>query len=150
MNVVKINLYAEAHYSGVEYSEDIVISEELFKHIKNDFDEYDYEKFDEDAKEIYVGELDGKHSEVSGNCWIDHYNEEEILHEDWENLKSDGEKLYNKLDEICAKNGLSLDDDLKNVEDYLKSVDSEVTFEITTKKSNIEKIREFANSLNSR
>lgn len=41
MNIVKLNVYAEAYYSGATYEEDVVISKNLYEKIKTELDEYD-------------------------------------------------------------------------------------------------------------
>lgn len=148
MEVVKIDLYAEAYYSGAEYKEDLVISKDLYEKIKDDLDKYDYDKHDDDAESIYVGELDGKHSEVFGYVGFVGYSEKEIKERDWD-LNKDGDYLYYEVEDICKAKNLDLDTDIKAVKEYLSNIDSVITITIKTKKSNADKIREFAKSLES-
>ena len=145
MDIVKLNVYAEAYYSGAVYEEDVVISKSLYEKIKTELDEYNSEN-NENASGIYVGELDGKHSEVEGDLYIEVYSEDEVADCDW-NLNEDGDRLYYKVKDICDEKNLDLDEDIKTVKEYLKNVDSYVEISIRTKKSNVEKIREYANSL---
>lgn len=145
MDIVKLNVYAEAYYSGAVYEEDVVISKSLYEKIKTELDEYNSEN-NENASGIYVGELDGKHSEVEGDLYIEVYSEDEVAGCDW-NLNEDGDRLYYKVKDICDEKNLDLDEDIKTVKEYLKNVDSYVEISIRTKKSNVEKIREYANSL---
>jgi len=145
MDIVKLNVYAEAYYSGATYEEDVVISKNLYEKIKTELDEYDSEN-NENASGIYVGELDGKHSEVEGDLSIEVYSEDEVADCDW-NLNEDGDRLYYKVKDICDEKDLDLDEDIKAVKEYLKNVDSYVEISIMAKKSNVDKIREYAESL---
>lgn len=43
MDIVKLNVYAEAYYSGATYEEDVVISRNLYEKIKEELNEYDNE-----------------------------------------------------------------------------------------------------------
>ena len=51
------------------------------------------------------------------------------------------------MKDICDEKDLDLDKDIENVKEYLKNVDSYVEICITVKKSNIDKIKEYAESL---
>lgn len=145
MDIVKLNVYAEAYYSGATYEENVVISKNLYEKIKTELDEYDSEN-NENARGIYVGELDGKHSEVEGDLSVGIYSENEVADFSWD-LNKDGNNLYYKVKDICDEKVLDLDDDIKTVKEYLKNVDSYVEIYIRTKKSNVDKIKEYAESL---
>lgn len=145
MDIVKLNVYAEAYYSGATYEEDVVISKRLYEKIKTELDEYDSEN-NENARGVYVGELDGKHSEVEGDLSVEVYSEEEIADCSWD-LNEDGDCLYYKVKDICDGKDLDLDADIKSVQNYLKNVDSYVEISLTVKKSNVDKIKEYAKSL---
>lgn len=145
MDIVKLNVYAEAYYSGATYEEDVVISKSLYEKIKTELDEYDSEN-NENARGVYVGELDGKYSEVEGDLSVEVYSEEEIADCSWD-LNDDGDCLYYKVKDICDENDLDLDADIKSVQNYLKNVDSYVEISLTVKKSNVDKIKEYAKSL---
>ena len=145
MDIVKLNVYAEAYYSGATYEEDVVISKNLYEKIKTELDEYDSEN-NENARGVYVGELDGKHSEVEGGLSVEVYSEDEVADCSW-NLNEDGDSLYYKVKDICDEKDLDLDKDIENVKEYLKNIDSYVEIYITTRKSNVDKIKEYAESL---
>lgn len=145
MDIVKLNVYAEAYYSGATYEEDVVISKNLYEKIKTELDEYDSEN-NENASGIYVGELDGKHSEVEGDLSVEIYSEGEVGDYSWD-LNEDGDNLYYKVKDICDEKNLDLDKDIENVKEYLKNIDSYVEICIRTKKSNVDKIKEYAESL---
>ena len=145
MDIVKLNVYAEAYYSGATYEEDVVISKNLYEKIKTELDEYDSEN-NENASGIYVGELDGKHSEVEGDLSVEIYSEDEVGDYSWD-LNEDEDSLYYKVKDICDEKNLDLDKDIENVKEYLKNIDSYVEICIRTKKSNVDKIKEYAESL---
>lgn len=145
MDIVKLNVYAEAYYSGATYEEDVVISKSLYEKIKTELDEYDSEN-NENARGVYVGELDGKHSEVEGDLSVEVYSEEEITDCSWD-LNEEGDCLYYKVKDICDGKDLDLDADIKSVQNYLKNVDLYVEISLTVKKSNVDKIKEYAKSL---
>lgn len=148
MDIVKLNVYAEAYYSGATYEEDVVISKNLYEKIKTELDEYDSEN-NENARGIYVGELDGKHSEVEGELSVEIYSEDEVGDYSWD-LNEDGDSLYYKVKDICDEKDLDLDKDIKVVKDYLNNIDSYVKISIIAKKSNVDKIKEYAESLEQR
>lgn len=145
MDIVKLNVYADAYYNGPTYDEDVVISKSLYEKIKADLDKYD-SKNNKTAKGIYIGELDSKNSEVEGYLSVEIYLEDEVADCDW-NLNEDGGMLYFKVKDICDKKNLDLDEDIKSVQDYLKNVDLYVEISIIVKKSNVEKVKEYVKSL---
>lgn len=145
MDIVKLNVYAEAYYSGATYEEDVVISKSLYEKIKTELDEYDSEN-NENARGVYVGELDGKYSEVEGDLSVEVYSEEEIADCSWD-LNDDRDYLYYKVKDICDEKDLDLDADINFVQNYLKNVDSYVEISLTVKKSNVDKIKEYAKNL---
>lgn len=146
MDIVKLNVYAEAYYSGSTYEEDVVISKSLYEKIKDELWQYSDENEDENAKGIYLGELDGKHSNVEGYINIVQYSEDKVSDCSW-NLNEDGDRLYYKVKDICNEKDLDLDADIKSVQSYLKNVDSYVEISLTVKKSNVDKIKKYAKSL---
>lgn len=145
MDIVKLNVYAEAYYSGATYEEDVVISRNLYEKIREELNEYDSEN-NENARGVYVGELDGKYSETEGNLSVKIYSEDDVAGCSWD-LNEDGDMLYYKIKDICDEKDLDLDKDIENVKEYLKNVDSYVEISITVKKSNVDKIKEYAESL---
>lgn len=52
------------------------------------------------------------------------------------------------MKDICDEKKLDLDADIKSVQDYLKNVDSYVEISITVKKSDVDKLKEYAERLN--
>ena len=127
MDIVKLNVYAEAYYSGATYEEDVVISRNLYEKIKEELNEYDSENNE-------------------GDLSVEIYSEDEVAGCSWD-LNEDGDMLYYKVKDICDEKDLDLDKDIKNVKEYLKNVDSYVEISITVKKSNVVKLKEYAESL---
>ena len=144
MDIVKLNLYAEAYYSGAVYEEDIVISKNLYEKIKEELNKYDYKN--ENGSGICITELDGKYSEDDGRLYIEEYSEDEVPNCNWD-IKEDGEELYYTIKDICNEKSLDLDTNIKTVKEYLNSIDSYVEVSVRARKSNVEKIKEYANSL---
>lgn len=144
MDIMAINLYAEAYHSGAEYDETMIISMGLYEKIKNTIEKYNYELEDK-AEGIYVGELDGKHSETYGYLDFTEYKEAELD----TFVKPDEKKdhLYYKLREICNEYGLSLDDDLKKVRAFLDGVDSLEEITVNIRKSKLKAFYEFVDTL---
>lgn len=136
MNLVKISLEAEGYYSEATYKEDIMITKESYEIIKEDVDNLD----------LYIYELDGKHSETEGDISIDEFTEEELLKEHFPN-DNDGDTLYDHLDDIFEKYNLKLDDELDMINKYVSKLDTMIIMEISVKKSQKEKVLEFINKL---
>lgn len=132
MELVKIGAYAEGYYSGQSYEEDIFITKESYEKFKEDID----------SIEIYIYELDGKHSEVEADLEIEELTEEDLLTLDLDKM-NDGEDLYYKLKRIFENNNLSLNEEMGKIDDYLSKLDSIVTFEVTVKKSQKDKVLDF-------
>lgn len=68
MNVVNLCFSAEGYYSGQVYEENVTISEEFYEKIKDKVSEM----------EVYISELDGKHSEVLGEIDVQPCEEKDI------------------------------------------------------------------------
>lgn len=136
MNITNINFYAEGYYSGQTYEENLRIRTEVYEKLKDEIN----------SIKCYVGDLDGKHSEVEGDIEVEHYIEEDILHCSWD-LSNDGKKLYYELKRIFDKYNLNLNEELNMVGDYLSSLDTYIDITISIKKSNVEKVKAFCKNL---
>lgn len=136
MELVNISAYAEGYYSGQTYEENIFITKESYEKLKEKIDEI----------EIYIYELDGKHSEVEADIDIDCLTEETLLKIDLDK-GNDGENLYYTLEEIFENNDLSLDKELDVINNYLRTLDNIITFEVTVKTSQKEKVLDFIKTL---
>ncbi len=136
MNVVNLCFYAEGYYSGQTYEENVIISEELYEKIKDRVSEM----------EVYIDELDGKHSEVLGEIDIQPCNEKDIP-EWYTNASNDGEKFRERLYYICEDLGLDLNSDEENVDEYIETLDYNIDVTVSIKKSDKDKLLKFVENL---
>lgn len=121
--LIYLNLHAEGYYSGAKYDETIFITpQDYLKYFskntgieteqlevdKTYADEF-VEFTDEEVKKVYqlaksawhekvicVGELDGKHSEVDGEVYVDFFDEESIKNH-YNETSNDGNCLMQDL-----------------------------------------------------
>lgn len=98
--LIYLNLHAEAYYSGAEYDETIFITPEDYrKYFCNGdktVDAFKHASENWHCKEISVGELDGKHSDVHGDVYVDFFEEEHIRNQ-YSKPSNDGENLINEM-----------------------------------------------------
>lgn len=125
MNLIKINVYGEGCHSGKSYDETILLLEEDYKLLYDDLQD----------KEIYLGELDGKHSEVYGEIDIDTISEDSQLNYDFK-VSDDGDMLYWELDELTD----NLSEMIKKANKYISTIDSMTTVSFNIRKSQVEKV----------
>lgn len=137
MDIVNLNFYAEGYYSGSIYEENITVSKEFYEKIRDKLEEM----------EVCVYELDGKHSTTYGNIEVQSCNEEDII-DWWEETENDGSFFYSELSWICqCYFNLDLDKEIKEVEEYIDSLDTYEKIEIRVKKSQMDKLVEFMHKL---
>ena len=144
--LIYLNLNAEAYYSGAEYSETVFITPQDYlnyftKNVGTEIELTEANKVyaddvveftDEDVKKAYmlakqtwhdksvsVGELDGKHSEVDGNVYVDFFDEESIKNQ-YNKPANDGDYLFMEL--LCT-NGFN---DFKEQEKIIKEIEANV------------------------
>lgn len=136
MNLVKITAYACGCYSEKEYEETIYITEESYSILEDKIINII----------LYIGDLDGKHSETETEVDIEELNEEQQVLENFDK-KNDGDYLYWELEEIFHYENMNFYKEQERVEEYIKSIDSliEVTYKV--KKSNLDKLNNFVSSL---
>ena len=125
MNLVNINVYGEGYYSGNSYKEAIFLLEEDYNSLEEDFN----------GKIMDLGELDGKHSQVDGEIYVEIITEEEQLNYKFD-VSNDGESLYWELDSINT----NIDEMIKRANNYIESLDRLVEVKFTVKKSQIEAV----------
>ena len=137
MDIVNLCFYAEGYYSGSTYEENITVSKEFYEKIREKVEEM----------EVCVYELDGKHSTTYGNIEVQSCNEEDII-DWWKETKNDGSFFYSELSWICqCYFNLDLDKEIKEVEEYIDSLDTYVEIEVRVKKSQMDKLVEFMHKL---
>lgn len=136
MNVVNLCFYAEGYYSGQEYEENVTISEEMYEKIKNEIDNM----------KVYISDLDSKYSEILGEIDIQPCEENEIA--DWySDTKNDGDSFWKKLQEVCKSKGLDIVKDVEEVEKFINSLDFCVEVTLSVRKSKVDELKEFAETL---
>lgn len=126
MNYVKLTVDAEAYYSGNTYYEEVILPMDVWEEIKDNF-----------SFEIYLGELDGKHSNVRADIEVDEITEEEL--EMRKRPSEDGESLFYHIYEY-------LDEEkydrcyLSNIQEQVDSMSKVESMRIRFKKDDKEKI----------
>ena len=91
MNLVKIEMYARGYYSDSEVSETVYIKQESYEKMKEEIDEIN----------IWIYELDGKHSEVKADIEITTISQEDVNSEDYtEYLEEDNYRLIEHIGEV--------------------------------------------------
>lgn len=139
MDIVNLAFYACGYYSGQTYYENIAVSKEFYEKIKDRVEEM----------EVYVYELDGKHSTTYGYIDIQPYNETDIIHNWYWMSENDGNVFYSKLSWTCSCYfNLDLDKEIKEVKEYIDSLDTYVEVEVRVKKSQKDKLMDFVETLN--
>ena len=132
MNLVNINVYGGGYYSGSSYEESIFLLEEDYKELGKDLD----------GIEVYLGELDGKHSEVYGQVEVEIITEEMQKTYNF-NKNNDGEELYDLIEEL-SPNSKNM---VERAKKYIETLDSLIDITFTVKKSQVGKIREVVSEL---
>lgn len=137
MELVKLNCYGEAYYSGATYDETIFLLKE------------DYEKLNWDLskEEVWLGELDGKHSEVYGDVYVYKISEEEQENYNFETV-DDGDCLFNHL--IYEREDITeeiIEAMMKRALDYIDTIDSMVEVCYRVRKSQVKYLDRVYNDL---
>ena len=155
--LIELNLYAEAYYSGAEYNEVVFITPQDYIKYFGSGQDTDAETFEEhvkdnwDNRDIYVGELDGKHSEVYGNVTVDFWDTERIA-EYWEKPDNDGDKLLYALADKASSPDDSyfqvIENIQKHVNDVIESIGTKVTIECRVPKDKVAELKAFVEQLN--
>ena len=155
--LIELNLYAEAYYSGAEYNEVVFITPQDYIKYFGSGQDTDAETFEDyvekqcEGREVCVGELDGKHSEVYGSISVDFWDAERIA-EYWEQPDNDGDKLlYALADEASSPDdsySQVIENIQKHVNELIKSIGTKVTVECRVPKDKVEELRAFVEQLN--
>lgn len=136
MNIVNLCCYGNGHYSGAEYEENIAISEEAYQRIKDVVEDNEYK--------VYLGELDGKHSEVYGTIEVQPFKESELIEAGFgEGNQNDGDHFYVSLKDRVSNLGVDIDKDIKLVKDYFDSLDLYEEITVKVKRSNKQKLLKY-------
>lgn len=135
MKLVIISGYACGYYSESEWKENIFITEEGYNKIKDKVDELD----------IHIGELDGKHSETMADIEVEIVNEKDFEKYSWEGQYS-GDVLVENLSYMLS-GSFDIDEERKLADEIIKNIDSSVSLNVTVKKSQVDKVKKFIESL---
>lgn len=125
-NYIQLYINAQAYYSGNTYYEEVFLTKEMWDSIKDKISMY-----------TYLYEFDGKHSEVKVEIYQDEVSEEYLKSR--VPLENDGERLdeyiYDRLDEV-------VEDELYELQQYIKSLSEVEELTIRIKSSDKEKVLE--------
>ena len=137
MELVKLSCYGEGYCGEVIYNETIFLLKE------------DYEKLNWDLtkEKVWLGELNGKHSEVYGNVYVREISEEEQGDCNFEEA-SVGNGLYYHL--IETREDVTkeiIEAMIKRALDYIDTIDSMVEVYYTVKKSQVKYLDRVYNNL---
>lgn len=135
MRIVELYVGYEAYYSGAEYDEYVYLLESDYNKLGINLDD----------EEVYLGELDGEHSECVGEILVTFIDEREQENYNYNIHKSDGDCLFQK---ICDyENYEVVGDMIHRANSYINKLDCYQTLEVTLKKSDITKVVEFIEQL---
>lgn len=136
MELVKVNLYAYAYYSGVEYEENIWIKKSSYEKIKECF-----------PNEVYIADIDGKYSETEGKVTVKESFKSDKEYAIEGKLEYDGEYLKWELKNIYDDYDLDYESEQEEIAEYLNSIDvyEEVTVKIP--RSKVTELKTYAEKL---
>lgn len=136
MELVKVNLYAYAYYSGVEYEENIWIKKSSYEKIKESL-----------PTEVYVADIDGKYSETEGKVTVNESFKSDKEYAIEGKLEYDGEYLKWELKNIYDDYDLDYESEQEEIAEYLNSIDvyEEVTVKIP--RSKVTELKTYAEKL---
>ena len=137
MELVKLSCYGEGYYSGATYYETIFLLKE------------DYEKLNWDLtkEEVWLGELDGKYSEVYGNVYVREISEEEQEDYNFEEANVGNGLYYHLIETREDVTEEIIEAMIKRALDYIDTIDSMVEVYYTVKKSQVKYLDRVYNDL---
>lgn len=114
MDLVNVNLYAEAYYSKATYNDNIWIKKSSYEILKENLK----------AAKVYCREMDGKYGDVYADIsfqtdWKTDKDYAEAGNDD----KGNGDYLENFLRELYDSNNLDYYEEQKEISDYFNSID---------------------------
>ena len=101
-NLVMINFFGEGYYSGNTESHSMIVDKAFYEQYQNEINSYQPSSY----------ELDGKHSDVSGDLSIEYITRDNLDHVVATVVEDDHYPVYEVLCDLC--------DDEKYVEDQYK------------------------------
>lgn len=136
MELVNVNLFAEAYYSGITYEDNIWIKKTSYEKLMSVFPE-----------EISCGELDGKHSEVMGEVEVQDYSYTDEYYAKNADITNDGDYLELSLRDLYESNGLDWVEEQKEIIEYLSYLDLYEEVTVSVPNSKVEELMKFVDNL---
>lgn len=136
MELVNINLFAEAYYSGRTYEDNIWIKKSSYEKLMGVFPE-----------EISCGELDGKYSEVVGEVEVQDYSYTDEYYAKNADIAHDGDYLEWSLRDLYESNGLDWVEEQKEINEYLSHLDSYEEVTVSVPHSKVKELMKFVDNL---
>ena len=136
MELVNVNLFAEAYYSGSIYEDNIWIKKSSYEKLMSVFPE-----------EISCGELDGKHSEVMGEVKVQDYSYTDEYYAKNADITNDGDYLELSLRDLYESNGLDWVEEQKEIIEYLSHLDLYEEVTVSVPHSKVEELMKFVDNL---
>lgn len=136
MELVKVNLYAYAYYSGVEYEENIWIKKSSYKKIKESL-----------PTEVYVADIDGKYSEIEGKVTVNESFKSDKEYAIEGKLEYDGEYLKWELKSIYDNYDLDYESEQEEIEKYLNIIDVYEKVTVKIPRSKVAELKTYAEKL---
>ena len=138
MNIVKLEVFGEGHYSGATYDEVIYLFEEDYNKIK---------KFVPES--IILFDLDGEYSEQEEDVYIEVILEKDLLTRNFEDKdENDGDSLLYCIEDELCKTGYNIHEMVKNANTYINKLDTIVPVTCYIKKSKKSELRKIVDELN--
>ena len=136
MELVNINLFAEAYYSGITYEDNIWIKKTSYEKLMDIFPE-----------EISCGELDGKYSEVMGEVNVQDYSYTDEYYAKNADMAHDGSYLKWSLRDLYESNGLDWVEEQKEITEYLSHLDLYERVTVSVPHSKVKELMKFVENL---
>lgn len=136
MELININLFAEAYYSGTTYEDNIWIKKSSYEKLMDVFPE-----------KISCGELDGKHSEVMGEVEVQDYSYTDEYYAKNADIAHDGDILEWSLCDLYESNGLDWVEEQKEINEYLSHLDLYEEVTVSVPHSKVKELMKFVHNL---
>lgn len=136
MELVKVNLYAYAYYSGVEYEENIWIKKSSYEKIKESL-----------PTEVYVADIDGKYSETEGKVTVKESFKSDKEYAIEGKLECDGESLKWELESVYENNNLDYESEQEEIAEFLNIIDVYEKVTVKIPRSKVTELKTYAEKL---
>ena len=137
---IYFELQACGYYSGAEYQEDIVI---LVDDYEKALEAGEIDDSIDNGYETSVGELDGKHSDVTGTTYVSFLTEDDLRKGIGEICQDEDFLAYDLF-----KNKLSKRNELQDrFKTYYESINHLIEVNVKVPKDKVEQLREYAKTL---